>query len=536
MDKVIDIIKDLTCGKHIKKAQKALISGICDKLNDAKYNQLTIELNKIKSSVKYTNALNKTIMELYNSLTKDELTTEQKILYEDIVKIIEDEHLEETLDGQCKRYTKFTKSNPAEYLKYDAYSDRYELFFNDKSKKHTSKQLQKLVSIAKIKSGFFSEKIGKKPTLKSDIEIFKKIEYKTKKIIIYKHNNVSFYDINHVINLLNNTNPSDKYYEYNKFIELRDFRDNEYGGFYVKEFINQKTFFKILLESHDVFSNKFRDDVTTILDELAKTDSVTIKNDTFILTKAKPPIDHFIVPIEYYQTYENEYLVNLIKREIDICKKIEWSIYSKKHLMYCFITTLPDPLNLNRILCKIGYTYDIVTRFKSLKIEYGCNFYLLCVKTVNAEQDEKDFHTQLKLKYKHLHVPLTMGKHEKTEIYVFDHDLYQLFKSYINKTEINDTVLDDTSKNILHEYFNNISERFENDLMLKLKHTINLKDVLTEFQKETAINMHNKHYEYLMLKENNRHDETMMDKKIREKELDFEIQKFNFSTKQNTSI
>ena len=37
MDKVIDIIKDLTYGKHIK-TPKEVISEICDKLNGAKYN------------------------------------------------------------------------------------------------------------------------------------------------------------------------------------------------------------------------------------------------------------------------------------------------------------------------------------------------------------------------------------------------------------------------------------------------------------------------------------------------------------------
>ena len=117
------------------------------------------------------------------------------------------------------------------------------------------------------------------------------------------------------------------------------------------------------------------------------------------------------------------------------------------------------------------------------------------------------------------HVPLTITKHEKTEIYVFDHDLYQLFESYINKTEINDTIMNEESKNILHKYFNNISERFENDLMLKLKHTINLKDVLTEFQKETAINMYNKHYEYLRLKENNKHGEILLTETNRHTEI-----------------
>ena len=43
--------------------------------------------------------------------------------------------------------------------------------------------------------------------------------------------------------------------------------------------------------------------------------------------------------------------------------------------MYFFVTTLNDPYGKNRIICKIGYTYDLIERIKSLQSEYKSKFY-----------------------------------------------------------------------------------------------------------------------------------------------------------------
>ena len=57
-------------------------------------------------------------------------------------------------------------------------------------------------------------------------------------------NNKAYFDINHIINLFDNTNIKDKYHEYKNDIIFYDFRDNEFGGFYIKEFISQEIFYK----------------------------------------------------------------------------------------------------------------------------------------------------------------------------------------------------------------------------------------------------------------------------------------------------
>lgn len=54
--------------------------------------------------------------------------------------------------------------------------------------------------------------------------------YNDKKIIIYlTENNQPYFDINHVINLLDDKNKKNKYSQYNNEIKLFNFRNNEHG-------------------------------------------------------------------------------------------------------------------------------------------------------------------------------------------------------------------------------------------------------------------------------------------------------------------
>ena len=62
-------------------------------------------------------------------------------------KEIKEDNLEETLDKECYRYNKFTKSNPAEYIKYNKTTKNYILINN--KKEITSKKLDKLIKIKK---------------------------------------------------------------------------------------------------------------------------------------------------------------------------------------------------------------------------------------------------------------------------------------------------------------------------------------------------------------------------------------------------
>ena len=540
MNQIFDIIKNLVCGKYIQKSQRSEIDELCKKLNDVKYEKLKEELIKVVSSTKYTKTLEESIKKLIDSLKDDVLTTEQMCdLIVDAIKEIQDENLEEILDSECDRYMKFTKNNPAEYIMYNNNKKYFVLSLPNKKEK-SSKNLLKIVQQRKEK---LSQEIGK---IFSKMTGIKKIEYKRKKIIIYWHNNKPYYDLNHVINLLDNLGTKYKKYQENSCsIVMYDTRDNQHGGFYIKEFIDQEKFFDILLSSNSLFSIKFKNDISKILDQLANSGQLVLSNDclTFNTKLIKKPIDHFYEKPIYDQTYDNHDLVDSIKCEIKKCKQTNWMKYLNKHVMYFFIITFEDPLGCNRILCKIGYSFDLITRFKSLEKEYKCKFYLINVKTVQSEKDEKEFHSLLKTQFPELCVKLTLGSHEKDEIYVFDAMLYQTFANYKNKIKLNDDVTgDEESENILKRYFDNIEERFEHELVMKLKNIIKIENIVNEFQKETAISINKHYYDYLLIKENtkilfetNRHEEAIMDKKIREKirekEIELEILKINTNKK-----
>src|SRR5690606_25600079 len=158
--------------------------------------------------------------------------------------------------------------------------------------------------------------------------------------------------------------PYDIYLKYKSNIIAYSIKDNEFGGFYVKEFIDQKTFFKMLLKTNSIFSNKFKDDLSEILDTLMKNNQLTIKNDKLQLTNLHKDLLEDNTKYDN-NTFDNLTLTNFIKEEISKCKNMIWNKYADKHVLYFCMTLLTDPDDKNRPICKIGYTQDIIERIKS---------------------------------------------------------------------------------------------------------------------------------------------------------------------------
>ena len=194
--------------------------------------------------------------------------------------------------------------------------------------------------------------------------------------------------------------------------------------------------------------------------------------------------------------------------------------------MYFFVITLEDPQGKKRILCKIGYSEDLLTRFKSLKGEFKCKFYLLNVKLISGQSKEKAFHSLIRDRFPHLVVNVKIESHEKEETYVFDIDLYALFCNYeeIKPSEYQ-TKLSRETKKIFEDYFDNIEKRFELEIIQKMNQRIVIKEISNVYQENVIV----KQYEYMnnylkydmdVLKEKNRHIESI--KKI---ELELESKK-----------
>jgi len=526
MNSIIKLIQNLSPNKYIPKTEKTELVKLCEELDQIKYKKLIEGLKEVLSAQKYTKKLKVTIENLTKDLLEEGKTQKEvnEILEEAIeeIKEIEEENLEEELDKECERYNKFTESNPAEYV--SGRKDKSYRLIIPNEKEIKSKNLSKIIEKLKEKK---STEIRKK-FLK--ICTLKKFQYKGKKIIIYiTENNKAYFDLNHVINLLDDKSKKDKYAEYKNDIVLYDIRDNEYGGFYIKEYVNQETFYKILLHSNSSFARKFKEDIAKILDELTNQGNLILSNDKLTLVENKKPIEYLTEKVIYTQTYENEILVNFVKEKIIESKKNNWNKYMYRHIMYFFIITLEDPLYQNRILCKIGYSCDFLKRIKSLENEYKCKFYLINMKLVHSVQDEKDFHTLLKRKFPELSVDLKIGSRDKDETYVFDLDLYKTYMDYVDKGEFNkvEIELEEDNKKILDDYFGNIDERYEREIILKIKPQIEICKIRSLEQKEYAVKLNDKYYEYMKysLVETNRHKEVMKDKDIILKEKEIELKK-----------
>jgi hypothetical protein len=490
MNTIKQIFSNLSIGKYISRDDKTKLEKLRSELDNTQHQKLCKELEELINKNKLSKKAYETITKLLEALINEETTTQDtNILLEEAIKFIDDDLLENKLDKACERYMKFNTNNPAEYIsKRENY---YRLSLPNK-KEIVSNNIK--VIIEKLKKNY-----PKKEKNFQNLWDQKKIEYKNKKIIIYMSNNKAYFDINHIINLFDNTNIKDKYHEYKNDIIFYDFRDNEFGGFYIKEFISQEIFYKMLLHSNNTFSNKFKDDIAKILDELTNNDQLIIHNGNLELVNNKDVFEN--INYCYTQTYNNNELVDFIKSRIIEFKKVNWNKYSKRNVIYFFVTTLQDPNGLNRILCKVGFSSDIVERIKSLKHEYKSKFYLIGLKLVNRSQDEKEFHTLLKIQFPELAVKLKIDNHDKDEIYVFDIYLYNIFISYVETAKFNqeELLVDEESKKKMDEYFNNIEERFEIEILYKLHNNIKINEIVNEYQQNIAIKINDVLYQKLII-------------------------------------
>jgi hypothetical protein len=165
------------------------------------------------------------------------------------------------------------------------------------------------------------------------------------------------------------------------------------------------------------------------------------------------------------------------------------------------------------------------------------------MKTIKKEQDEKKFHQQLKKKYPEFVVNLRINNHDKDETYVFDKSLYETFLKFPDMIEFNEdeVELEKEVDDMMNNYFNNMDDLFEMELIKKITKIVKMNEIVNEYQKDVAISMNKTHYDYLMkkydylmkkednitLNEKNRHIEIMKDKEIELKKLELEYMKCN---------
>jgi len=185
-----------------------------------------------------------------------------------------------------------------------------------------------------------------------------------------------------------------------------------------------------------------------------------------ILESLKESIDEFednvVRPFSYVwtQTYDNEDYREDICYLASECRKLDWNEYHKEPVLYIGILRVRDPLNKNRIIIKIGFSDNIWKRINTLKSEYGCNFELLGLKKIFQESDEQQFHAELKKDFSHLIVDIQIKNTNKTEVYVFDRDIYQRFLEFVPISV--KTNIDEKTEQKVDKYFEDSQERLQN--------------------------------------------------------------------------
>jgi len=136
------------------------------------------------------------------------------------------------------------------------------------------------------------------------------------------------------------------------------------------------------------------------------------------------------------------------------------------------------------------------------------------------------------IKMKHEHIM----KNKDEQIKNMQKKINKTFIEHQDVEVVNDAQikLEEESKIVMNDYFNNIEERFELELIKKFSQIIKI--VTNEYQKGIAIEINRDYYKYLEskdnhkfkldeLKENNRHIEVLKDKEIELKKLDCEMLK-----------
>ncbi|BCS83793.1 hypothetical protein QLL95_gp0330 [Cotonvirus japonicus] len=129
-------------------------------------------------------------------------------------------------------------------------------------------------------------------------------------------------------------------------------------------------------------------------------------------------------------SYDNIYDLTQIRHLIAAGSFIPLTRYVKKHVLYGFI--IPLITKHNKIIIKFGYTQDIFKRIKTLQSEYKSCVYLIRLKLIEGEHEEKIFHDSLKEQFSELIEEYSSGNKHKVELYQYNPILIDNFDAYLS--------------------------------------------------------------------------------------------------------
>jgi prophage antirepressor-like protein len=497
--KLVDIktkIDDILGGTYITMSNKKDIEEQLTKIkasSDGEENDIidkiieTLECGKLKADRK--KEIKKIYPNVLKIVKKYEETYEEEENTDDIDEDKTIEEVEKILDEKIPKYNNYSENNPMKGLSWNSASKSYTVKYGDLNikVKNLETACGKIISEKERKNAGKNVKISPKNK--------KYFTYQNHYIMTYWIKEIPYFDIQHIISLLNiqTTTWNEKYAAYKENIRHIYWHKNIYNGYIERELITEKTMYKIILSSQSKISKTFKDDIAEILVTLRAENKLDITNDSIKLSKKSINTDtdkkkileeHKLRSYTYTKEEDKEYAKTLVGNgSIQPISK-----YMNNHVLYGFILALTR--DHEDIIVKFGYTENIAKRYETLKTEYGCEIYMIGIKKIRGESDEQQYHKMLKEKYSHLIEHCTIGKKEKIELYKLNPVLMREFDEYKPcEEELTEPKKISKEGQELIEYIEKQKENF-------VKH-------LDQFNDEIKRD----HYEYLIKKEETKQKE-----------------------------
>lgn len=529
---------------YIKKGEQNIITAglnkIRETLNKSQDIKIIDTIIEIINKQKIPSAEKKIVINLHTKLTNivsKYIEEYEESNNEDNIEIDKTpDEVEEILDNKIQKYNRYTEHHPMKGVTYDRIKKHYRIEINDTRTSTTELNIACKKAIYEINNKIVKTKISRKNSgnhrenpgssrenpvisekniIESDFNTDQKISffYKNHYFICYEYDNEIFFDIQHIISVLN-LKPDyiiDKYTDFKNKIEYYVWSKNKFNGYILRELIREDTAYQIILSSNSNISISFKNDVSKILSKLRKNGELVITNNNIKIDDKRkkilpniPAVEKIInetnlIPYNYNNQINITYICSLISQT----KKFPIHNYIKQHVLYAFL--LPIPVKNDDIIIKFGYTENILNRFGQLESEYKCKPIFISCRIISGQSDELTFHDMIKKQYNNL-----IFKYDsKKELYKFHPQLLTIFNNYKpdlqknisysnNRSHETDNIIDYINHQSV-EFINNIIELYPesygtNLLFLTQKYNFELE------MKDKDIKLKEKEIEVLKLK------------------------------------
>lgn len=231
---------------------------------------------------------------------------------------------------------------------------------------------------------------------------------------VYIINKLEYFDLKHILHTMFN---DVKITNYDKYVTKIGYQKNEYDGYNVRKLISREDLFKIAKKKSKNDDNYV--DFEEYYSQKKGHNYTDLQLDKYLMKcqKNSDEIDD-----------NDDETTTLLKELFRNAKNINPDDYAIKHIIYLCIMPFRDiEKNKSSLKLKPGYTFD---NDRKLENDHKCKSYMVAIKLVIAEREEKQFHSKLQKKYPDLHCPTKISDKNKIEMYEFDERIINEFNNF----------------------------------------------------------------------------------------------------------